>query len=564
MQLRKYQQDSIDAVYKYLGDNNTGNPCIVIPTGGGKTPVLATICRDVVTKWNGRVLILAHVKELLQQAADKLNVICPEVNAGVYSAGLNSRDTDNPVIVAGIQSVYKKAHKLGAFDIILVDEAHLIPVAGEGRYRTFLDDTMKISPHTRIIGLTATPYRLSTGMICGEDNILNNICYEVGVEELINEGYLSPLVSVNGKDRPDTTSLHKRGGEFIPAEVQELMDDDFVVESAVCDFLDKSADRKKTLVFCSGVKHAEHVVEVMKSHYGIEAGIVTGDTPAHERAELIHRFREGDLSYLVNINVLTIGFDAPDVDCVVLLSCTASVGRYYQMVGRGFRIADGKKNCLILDYGGNVERHGPIDKLEVDDDGQNKAEAKGEALVKECPKCQELSALSVRECPGCGHQFGEDKGPSHDVKAGTALILSGGQVSSIKYDVSGTEYNIHTKRGADPSDPKTVKVTYNIGLFETKCEWICPEHKGFARNKFVSWWTDRCDLPVPDTAEETANIASSGALSKTYEITVETRGGDKFDRIVNYKLGERPEVEDGFDWALNLGKPQINLDDLPF
>ena len=189
MILRLYQQEAIDAVYRHLRERDD-NPCVVIPTGGGKTPVMATICCDAVSKWGGRVLILAHVKELLEQTAGTLSRIAPDLDVGVYSAGLKRRDTDHPVIVAGIQSVCQRACELDRFDLILVDECHLLPSDGEGMYRTFLANARIVNPRVRLIGLTATPYRLKTGMLCGPDNLLNDICYEVGIEELITQEYL--------------------------------------------------------------------------------------------------------------------------------------------------------------------------------------------------------------------------------------------------------------------------------------------------------------------------------------------------------------------------------------
>jgi len=162
--LRPYQVEAISAVYDHLRRRDD-NPCVVIPTAGGKTPVMASICRDAVQQWDGRVLILAHVKELLEQAVDKLHIMAPDLwnRIGVYSAGLRSRDTDHPIIVAGIQSVYRRAAELDAFDLITVDEAHLIPPSGEGMYRQFLAEAKIVNPNVRLIGLTATPYRMSTG-----------------------------------------------------------------------------------------------------------------------------------------------------------------------------------------------------------------------------------------------------------------------------------------------------------------------------------------------------------------------------------------------------------------
>jgi len=231
VKLRPYQQEAIEAVYRHLRQRDD-NPCVVIPTGGGKTPVMATICRDAVTKWGGRVLILAHVKELLEQTAGTLRQIAPELDVGVYSAGLKRRDTDHPVIVAGIQSVYQRACELDHFDLIIVDECHLLPPDGEGRYRTFPADAKKVNPAVRLIGPTATPYRMKSGMLCGPDNLLNAICYEVGVKELIAQGYLCPLRTKAGRRKVDTSRLHVRAGEFIGSEVETLMDTDELVSAA--------------------------------------------------------------------------------------------------------------------------------------------------------------------------------------------------------------------------------------------------------------------------------------------------------------------------------------------
>ena len=160
MVLRPYQQEAVESVYSYLREYDD-NPCIVIPTAGGKTPVMATVCKDAAGRWQGRVLIVAHVKELLQQAVDKLDAVAPELmpKVGVYSAGLKSRDTEHPIIVAGVQSVYKRPEELGCFDLVVIGEAHMIPPEGDGMYRTLLAGLKEINPQVRIIGLTATPFR---------------------------------------------------------------------------------------------------------------------------------------------------------------------------------------------------------------------------------------------------------------------------------------------------------------------------------------------------------------------------------------------------------------------
>ena len=254
MELRPYQQAAVDAVYNHLRSKEN-NPCVVIPCGCGKSVVLAQIAKDAVEKWNGRVLILAHVKELLEQNSDKIRKLCPELKIGIFSAGLKSRDTEEPVIVAGIQSVYNKACDLGPFDIIMVDECHLIPPDGEGTYRTFLKDMKVINPHVRVIGLTATPFRLKGGLICQPENVLNEICYEAGLKEMIQQGYLSPLISKAGRTEANLDDLHIRGGEFIGEEMAAAMDNEAIVSSACREIVDLTRDRKSVLIFTTSVEH---------------------------------------------------------------------------------------------------------------------------------------------------------------------------------------------------------------------------------------------------------------------------------------------------------------------
>ncbi|MCY3017548.1 MAG: DEAD/DEAH box helicase [Planctomycetota bacterium] len=527
--LRPYQREAVEAVYRYLREHDD-NPCVVIPTAGGKTPVLATICTDAVGLWHGRVLVLAHVKELLQQAADKLQAICPEVPVGVYSAGLGSRDTLAPVIVAGIQSAYRRASELGHFDLALVDEAHCIPADGEGMYRTLLADLKRINPRLRVIGLTATPFRMTSGPICARENILNAICYEVGVRELIVQGYLCPLVTKAGKDKAETDRLHIRGGEFIAGEVEALMDNERLVESACKEIVQQTRERRACLIFASGVPHGNHVAEKVAS-LGQRVAAVFGDTLDDEREQSIADFRAGRLKYLVNVNVLTTGFDAPNIDCVAMLRPTMSPGLWYQCCGRGFRLHPGKQDCFILDFGGNALRHGPVDALKIKDRNGSSC---GEAPAKECPNCQSVIATGYTVCPQCSHEFERNR-TRHDAQAGTAGVLSG-QVSVATYPVQEVTYAVHVKRNAPPDAPRTMRVEYKIGWQQYQSEWICFEHTGFARHKAEAWWKRRSSEPVPDTAEQAVALAVDGALCETKSITVRSVAGEDFSRIVGYEL----------------------------
>ena len=521
MRLRDYQISAVEAVYEHL-ENRTDNPCVVIPTGGGKSPIIARICSDAINKWNGRVLVLAHVRELLRQNVEHLEKIDPSLfgKIGVYSAGLNARDVQQAIIVGGIQSVYDKAAELGAFDLILIDEAHRIPPEGEGMYRTLLNEAKIVNPNVRLIGFTATPYRTSSGWICSPENLLNEICFEIGIRELIVAKYLCPLVSKGGSQKVDTSQLHIRAGEFVADEASALMDQESIVNTACLDIEARTKDRKRILVFATSVEHANHLASVLNSFH-LPAEVVVGETLTSDRNRIVENFRKGDLRCLINCNVFTEGFDVPSVDCVALVRPTASPGLYAQMCGRGLRIAPEKITCLILDFGGNILRHGPLDAMQINNKkhkGQNQA-----APAKECPECNSIIHAAFSHCPDCGYEF-PDRGYTHDKTASGASPLA----ESKEFDVENVYYNEHIKKSA-PDLPHTLRVMYKLGSGIYISEWVCPEHTGYARRKFEQFWIVRKgQYPVPSTALEAYNRGSELEVPK--KILVIQEG--KYDHVV--------------------------------
>ncbi|HOX08202.1 MAG TPA: DEAD/DEAH box helicase family protein [Planctomycetota bacterium] len=563
--LRPYQVEAVEAVYRHLRERDD-NPCVVLPTASGKTPVMATICKDAVGRWGGRVLILAHVKELLEQAVDKLRLMAPELmlQVGVYSAGLKKRDTDHPIIVAGIQSVYKRACDLGSFQVVLVDEAHSIAPEGDGMYRQFLADAKVVNPNVRVIGLTATPFRMKSGLICGpaeEGYYLHHICYEAGVRELIVQGYLCPLVTKASRVKADTSGLHVRAGEFVAGETEALMDTAELVESACKEIVNYTQNRRSVLIFAAGVKHAEHLASVLRGEYQAQVETVFGETLPGMRDQVLADFKAGRLKYLVNVNVLTTGFDAPNIDCVALVRPTMSPGLFYQMVGRGFRLHLGKADCLVLDFGGNALRHGPVDAIQVKATGQGG----GEAPSKECPSCQAVIAAGYARCPQCGFEFPERERAKHEAQASTASVLSG-EVSIADFPVEMVYYSVHTKRNAGPDTPPTMRVDYQLSLDKYVSEWVCLEHTGFARYRAEKWWKRRSKVPVPDSVSEAVDLAERGALASTKAIQVRSVSGERYDRVVAYELGEVPDYrEPGWDADETAGVPTAaDPDEIPF
>lgn len=533
MQLRYYQHDAVQAVIKHLYEYSN-NPCIEIPTGGGKTPVIATLAKHAVTEWNARVCIVSHVKELLEQSVDKLRIVAPDLDVGVYSAGLKRRDKTQSVIVAGIQSIHKRAFDIGPFKLVIVDEAHLIPPSGDGMYQTFISDLKTMAPKMRVVGLTATPYRMTTGLICHPENVLNQICYKIDVSTLIRQGFLCQLRSKRGV-QADLSSVHTRGGEYIEAEMQAAMMG--VVKPAVEEMLAFSADRKSVLVFCAGVEHAETVLGLIRSADHV-AEIVTGETPATERAETLSRFKRGEIRYLVNVMVLTTGFDAPNVDCVAIMRATLSPGLFYQMVGRGFRLCDGKADCLVLDFGSNLDRHGPVDQIQAKE-ARRPGEG-GQAQSKDCPNCGDAVFIALQYCPNCGHKFYDrEEKARHDANATNAAVLSD-EIEAEVWDVKEAFFAKHYKRG-DPEAPPTLRVDYLVGNVKTISEWVCIEHEGFAKRKALLWWKQHSPEPFPESVDEAVQLGKEGFIGFPKQLKTITRPGKKFLEIIAQIDIEMPE-----------------------
>jgi len=549
MILRPYQEEAVHAVYEHL-QNREDNPCVVLPTGSGKSLVIARICSDAVLHWGGRVLILAHVKELLQQNADKLHRLTPDVDFGIYSAGLKSRQTKEPVIVAGIQSVYERACELGAFDLILIDEVHLVPESGEGMYRTFLKEAKIVNPNVRLIGFTATPYRMTSGLICKPENLLNHVCYDKGIKELINEGFLCRIHTRVPATKIDCSDIRVRNGEFRSEEVAERFSTEAAVHSIFVDIFKNTKDRNKIIIFCCDVAQATFFQKEFARFSDQSVGLITGETPSHERAELIARFQDKPtgllgrvqpLRWLVNVNVLTTGFDAPNIDCIVLARPTLSPGLYVQMVGRGSRNAPGKTDCLVLDHGSNIQRHGCIDAINIKiQHGGGKG---GDAPIRECPECHTILPISISRCASCGYIFPIPESVSKLAdKASNEGILSG-QKTEILYDVQDISYSKHYKKNGTPDDPPTLRIEYRVGFNEFVSKWVCPEHKGWAwSTKFVPWWKQHCNIQPPTTVDEALHYANGGYLAAPTRLTVIKTSGQHFQDVIEHDFTEKPTL----------------------
>lgn len=553
--LRPYQQEAVDATWGYLVERQ-GNPVIIAPTGAGKSLIIADLARGAF-EHGRRVLVLAHRKELLQQNAEKMRSLIPDANITIYSAGLGKKDPDGDIVVAGIQSIHKNMFDLGTIDLVLIDEAHMIPSSGDGMYRNALEDLSKSSPAHRVVGLTATPYRMTTGLIYGEDELFDGVSYNIEVGRLIKDGFLCPITSQAVKQvRTDNLPIIR--GEFSQSEMSKRFDDHTV---EACEELVALADdtgRKHVIVFSAGVENANHIAECIEELTGEIVHVITGETLPIIRESSIDAFRSGSIRWLVNVDVLTTGFDAPCVDCVAVLRATESAGLFCQIIGRGLRLHPEKIECIVADFGGNLERHGPIDSpdygIRVNKSGEK---TMGNAPVKECPNCSEVVPAGLRTC-FCGFTF-PPPDQRHDTVADTESPVLVEQIKPQRWLVDEVRAAVHSKRNATEGTPRTLRIDYCCqpaddqafddegGNLKDKwiSEWVCLEHEGFAGKKAYDWWNQRSNVAPPDNIEDAVLLFNVGALAETTQL-ITTKDG-KFTKILRHTFGEKPDGDFSID-----------------
>ena len=536
LQLRHYQQQAINATMDWFSKNQ-GNPLIVLPTGTGKALLCAELARLVIAYPDTRVLVVTHVRELVRQNYEEMITLWPQAPAGVYSASLGRRDVGKRITFCSIQSVFRRWDAIPKPDIILIDEAHLIPRKAETMYGKFLAAMKLRNPYVRVIGLTATPYRMDSGRLDeGDDRIFHAISYEYEIAQAIAEGYLAPLVSKDPKLHLNTDGVGTRGGEFIASELQAAVDTDALNLAAVEEAIAYGRDRRSWLFFCSGVKHAEHVAELLRQR-GISAAAVSSETETQERDFLINDFKAGKVRALCSMNILTTGFNVPQVDLIAMLRPTKSASLYIQMAGRGTRIAPGKTNCLVLDFAGNVSRFGPIDAVNVKKPG----EGGGEAPIKICPQCQSILHASVRLCGGCGYLFPAPT-PKITATASTDPLLSVDVKGAEWVKVDSVSYSKHEKNYGTP----TLRATYYEAdsLDRSYSEWLCFEHPvgSFPHRKAGTWWLARGGaIPVPTCVDEALN--RKGELRFSAEILVKRNG--KYWEVLAHRQGPLRDLPPG-------------------
>ncbi|ROR07777.1 DEAD/DEAH box helicase [Erwinia sp. JUb26] len=382
--LRPYQQEAVDATVSYF--RRSAEPAvIVLPTGAGKSLVIAELARVA----RGRVLVLAHVKELVAQNHGKYQAY--GLQADIFAAGLQRKESQAKVVFGSVQSV---ARNLAQFDdrfsLLIVDECHRISDADDSQYQQIINQLRQLNPQLRLLGLTATPYRLGKGwiyqfhyhgMVRGSEQALFRDCiYELPLRYMIKHGFLVPPERL---DMPvvqyDFSRLQaQENGLFSEADLnRELKQQHRITPHIIQQIVEFARDRQGVMIFAATVEHAREVLGLLPD----SKALISAGTPAAERDALITAFKARELLYMVNVAVLTTGFDAPHVDLIAILRPTESVSLYQQIVGRGLRLSPGKSDCLILDYAGN-----PHD-LFTPEVGAPKGKSDNKPVQVFCPGC---------------------------------------------------------------------------------------------------------------------------------------------------------------------------------
>lgn len=505
MQLREYQQEAGNAVWSSLKRGR--NPCVQLPTGAGKSLVIADVA-DRVRDRGGYVWIVTHVKELIVQNRKTLDRYSGLEGVGTICAGLNENTEGEFITFGTVQSLYRPASAGGLLrtpDAVIIDECHRVPLGEDGKlYNTILT----AFPDTSLIGFTATPWRMDGGVIYGDHpgSWFNDLAYSKSVPEMVELGFLCPLIGVETEIQLDLKGVEKAGGDYVMKQVGDRVTDMWL-EAVIKSVQHLAKKRNKIAIYCPTVEAAGLTAKAF-SAAGWKSDIVVGGTK--NRAEVIDEWKYGDTKVLCSVDVLTTGFDYPALDCIVCLRPTESSSLWCQILGRGTRLYDSKEDCLILDYVGNLARLGGIAMME-------------DFIVERKGKVD-----SVRKATGKGPKR-EQRKPNtleaHDPMKGKAGDLNV-YVNDVSYIVIGSK--------SQPGK-SMVMVCYDCqnedGYTLSVNDFLCCEYSGYARTKAEAWARRRGASYLPYRSHEALNLCYSLPTPRGLKVT---RNGKYWNVLKEY------------------------------
>ena len=545
MILRDYQSRAVTDLFAWWTKHQEDHdiPLLVLPTAAGKSVICAEIVRQMWDQWplfHPRTVVLVPSKELAEQNAAKLRALLPpNISVGFVSASLGTKKYNADVIVATIGSIHKASHLLGNIKAVVIDEAHLVSQkAGDaGMYRTFLSKLGELCEF-RTVGMTATPFRGNgVWLTDGDEPLFTGIASRVSMRELLDAKFIAPLVPPDRiETRIDASHVGIANGDYKIGELSREVEK--YLSKVAAEASKIASERKKWIAFTPSVKNAESLADKLNS-LGIVSAVVCGETPKQEREDLIRQFKEHQIHCLVTVLALSVGFDVPDVDCIIWCRPTRSPVLYVQGMGRGTRIADGKTDCLVLDFTDTVERLGPVDTIQG---RAKKRSGTQEAPYSICPDCGERNAPAALICIHCGGQIREEEAKPLDAKVSLAALLSNQASISelIWHDVTRVDYGLHRKEGK----PDSLRVDYYAGLLRVATEWVCFSHIGYARQKAENWWMRRENKSMPSGTQEALEWLEFHNIEEPVRIA--TRKNGKYTEVKDYEFNRNKRNQETF------------------
>lgn len=528
----RYQVPAVDAIFKYFEDGNTGNPVCAVAVGGGKTLLMAEVIKRAhQIDPNVKLQVLNDNAKVLEQNEAELREHWPFLTTSFYCAKMKKKRLHGDVVFASIQSIANKADKLKHLpDLILVDEAHCISHNENTQYRKYLSAVKALNPYVKVIGFSGTPFRSDGGYLHqGKTRLFTDIVYDVSILDLISYGRLCEPITPAVLTKMDTSGVGTRQGDYITSALSNAVNTNEITASCVNEMLQYKDTRHKWLVFTVDKAHCLSVYEAIKAS-GVTCRYINSDISDDEQIEIIRAYRAGEYQCLVNVAMLSTGFNVTDIDLIAWMRPTKSPVLYIQGIGRGLRADPRKENLLFLDFGGVVDELGPVDKVQIKEKYESNGE--GEPPSKVCPKCYDIVFAGVRACPSCGHEF--PIVPKISKISSDAPILSIHKAEPRWYDVTDVKYARHKKQGK----PDSMVATYQCGLAQFR-DWICFEHDTI-RYKAVNWWRLNADGEPPKTVTE--------ALERVSEIRRPERIGaikdGKYYKVTGLNYDKR-SVDDG-------------------
>ena len=527
MKLRYYQRDAIDSLHHWFATRPAEDHALIaLPTAAGKTIIFSHFIKEVLAKDpTARFLVMAHRKELVEQAETKLKMVWPEAPVGVLAAGMKRYEIDSQILVASRDTLAspKRLDAVGSLD----------------------------RRPMKVMGCTATPYRMGQGYIYGnrKDHFFKDLSYSVSIPDLIRSGFLCRLsaYAVNEHAIIDAGSvgLKFKNGDFKERELEKIAMVDTTIIEVVNDWIDNAytKGRTATVFFCVSVLHAEKMTQCLKT-YGIMAECVTGETPKEKREDVLEKFNNGSIHAICNVGVLTEGWDAPRADCIALLRPTQSVGLFVQMCGRGMRLHEDKDNCLLLDYGENVARHGCLDEVQPD----QSAPAKYHPKI--CSSCKAINLPAAKKCIECDQVFEgakkfeeletrKEKEAAKRTKAERQAVLSDEREKAKPRYKPVTDIYATVTKSHNGSEYCQVIFTVKNEFFPKKMPLMFGHPT--AHNMAVRKWKKIAEKwGSPNQPWMAAELINSGAFENIAEIVLQKQG--KYENVIGIRTKNNEEI----------------------